>query len=304
MLASCYVDVPAFQYGAPGVETGSLLGGSSVLNGAVTAGATSLTVASATGFVAGPGWLLDGPNSEPITIVSVAGNTLNLTAGTQAAHAAGICAASPGAAGSLADVLVRAAAWAESFCGQGRPGSASDPLLFALARTERHRLPGPHAAIDPAGTLSVRPLHFPLQAVAALTLDWGQGVTWGLDQTQIEPAADGRSFDLPPPAPVLTASGGPVWPRGDLALLRAGPLWLELTYTAGIPAGAVPWDLALGVTLVACHYLSLRENPTGAAERHLGKKAVMSRQRGEGEGASALLTDARRLLMPYRNQPV
>src|SRR5579875_3193298 len=213
-LLSCYVDVPGFVRGAMGVETASLLGGDSVLASAVTQGATSLSVTDGTNFAAGVGWILDGPNSEQIALSGVAGTTLTLSAGVQAAHGAGACVATGGTAGALPDVLVRASAWVEGYCGQGKPGNASDPQLWAQARNERYRLPGPHAVLDPAGVLTVRPLHFPVQAVTALMLDWGQGQTWSLDVTQIEFPESARSFDVPPPIPVVGTTGFLVAPGG------------------------------------------------------------------------------------------
>jgi hypothetical protein len=308
-VVSCYVDVPGFVAGAMGVETASLLGGNSTVASAAAQGATSLVVASGVGFAAGPGWVLDGPNSEAISITAVAGATLTLAVGLQAAHAAGVCVATGGAAGSLADVLVRASAWVEGYCGQGRPGNASDPMLFALSRSERYRLPGPHAVLDPAGVLTVRPLHFPVQSVSALTLDWGQGQTWTLDASQIEFPETARGFDMPPPLPVLGTTGfvGPLGglPRAwsDIALSRAGPIWVACTYTGGLTAGALPYDFVQGVGWVACHFLGYRENPTGAAERRLGKKALVSRLRGDIGDESLLLADAKRALAAYRNQP-
>ncbi len=305
-MTSCYVDAPAFLRGAMGVETASLLGGNSTLATAASAGATSLTAASGTGFAAGLAWMLDGPNSEMVTIISVSGATLALAAGTGFAHSAGVNVASGGAAGNLAEVLVRASGWVERFCGQGRPGNASDPMLFAVARAERCRLPGPHATLDADGVLTVRPLHFPVQSVSSLTLDWGQGQTWSLDATQIEYPNSARSFDLPPPLPVLATSGfiGSL-PRAwnTLMLNRMGPAWVILNYTGGLTQGALPMEFVQAVCWVACHLLGYRENPTGAAERRLGKKALVARLRGESGDQSGLLEDARAVLEAYRNHP-
>jgi hypothetical protein len=309
MALSCYVDVPTFQNGAMGIETASLLGGNSVLASAATQGATSLGVVSGIGFAAGVAWVLDGPNTEIVTVSAVSGTTLTLSAGTLAAHNAGVCVASAGTAGSLPEILVRASGWVEGYCGQGRPGNASDLQLFALTRTERYRLPGPYATIDPAGVLTVRVLHFPLQAVASLVLDWGQGQTWTLDVTQIEFPTSTRSFDVPPPLPIIGSTGVLIAPGGlprawsDIALSRMGPLWVAVSYTGGLTPGALPWDFTQAVCWVACHLLGYRENPTGAAERHLGKKALVNRLRGDKINESALLADAKAVLEAYRNRP-
>jgi hypothetical protein len=52
------------------------------------------------------------------------------------------------------------------------------------------------------------------------------------------------------------------------------------------------------VCWVACPFLGYRENPTGAAERRLGKKALVNRLRGD---ASTLLSDATAFLSAYRD---
>jgi hypothetical protein len=306
MLTSSYLDVPTFQRGAPGVETASLVSGSASLAAAVSAGATSITVTSGTGFAAGLAWIFDGPSTESVTISSVNGATLTLAAGLGAAHSAGVNVASPGSAGSLGDVLVHASAWVEGYCGHGRPGSGSDPMLFALARSETLRLPSSHAMLDPSGVLTVRPMHFPVQSVSALTLDWGQGVTWSLDTTQTKIPSFGRSIDLPAPMPVNGSMPPMAWPPTWETLIRsrAGPLWVEISYTGGLTVGALPWDLVQGVTWIACHLLSVRENPTGAVERVLGKKTLTSRLRGDREETSVWLANARLALEPYRNRPV
>ena len=309
MLLSCYVDVPTFQNGAMGIETASLLGGNSTLASPVLLGATSLGVVNGANFTAGIAWILDGPNSEMVPISSVTGTTLNLSAGTLAAHGVGACVASAGSAGSLPEILVRASGWVEGYCGQGRPGNASDLMLFAQSRSERYRLPGPYAVLDPSGVLTVRVLHFPLQSVTSLVLDWGHGQTWTLDVTQIEFPTSTRSFDMPPPMPVVGTTGVLIAPGGlprawsDIALSRMGPLWVAVSYIGGLTAGALPWEFAQAVCWVAGHLLGYRENPTGAAERRLGKKVVVSRLRGDKINESALLADAKAVLEAYRNRP-
>lgn len=304
MLTSCYVDAPTFVRGAMGVETASLLGGNSALATAVTVGATSLAVSDGTDFAPGPAWIFDGPATEVVTISAVSGATLTVSAPLLAAHAAGVPVASGGTAGALGEILVRASGWVEGFCGQGRPGNASDSLLFAQSRTERYRLPGPHAVIDATGMLTLTPLHFPVQAVASLTLDGGNGQTWALDAAQIELPESARCFNVPAPLPVTGMTGmlGAL-PRswGGIALQRAGPLWVEVTYTGGLTAGALPGDFVQAVCWVACHLLGYRENPTGAAERRLGQKTLVSRLRGDTTDASMLLSDAKAILRAYRN---
>ncbi|MBA3822777.1 MAG: hypothetical protein H0X24_02590 [Ktedonobacterales bacterium] len=310
MVTNCYADVATFIRGAMGIETASLLGGNSTLATAVAAGATSLTVADGTSFAAGACWILDGAASEMVMISTIAGATLTLSAGTPtvAAHGVGASIATSGTQGALAEVLVRASAWVEGYCGQGRPGNASDPGLFALSRTEHHRLPGTRAALGVGGELAVWPLHFPVQSVASLALDWGQGQTWTLDATKIIFTSSARSFDLPPPLPVLTTTGVLVAPGGlprawsDIALSRAGPVWVNLTYQGGLVAGAMPWDFTQAVCWVAAHLLGYRENPTGAAQRQLGKKTLVSRLRGDMGDESTLLADAKGVLEAYRNR--
>ena len=63
---SAYVDVPAYLRAAANQETASLLGLNTTVGGTSVspASTTSLPVASSTGWVSGPLWLLDGPYSE------------------------------------------------------------------------------------------------------------------------------------------------------------------------------------------------------------------------------------------------
>ncbi len=172
---SAYLDVPGYLRAATNQETASLLGLNTALGGATTlaAGAVSLPVASSSGWAAGSLWLLDGPWSEVAQVTGSADSThVTLAApGTRWPHTPGISVSQAGVAGSLAETILRASAWLEGYCQQG---TTADRSLYALSRTEQWGMPGGRAWIDRDVIAVVRPGHFPVQSVSALTLDQGE----------------------------------------------------------------------------------------------------------------------------------
>lgn len=67
-------------------------------------------------------------------------------------------------------------------------------------------------------------------------------------------------------------------------------------------AGSVPWDIQQAAIWVVSDMLSLRANPTGAAEVVMGKLTRTYRQRGDLVGDSILLLRAHDALQPYRSE--
>ncbi len=300
---SAYLDVPTYLRAAANQETASLLGLNTTLGGAGTlaAGATSLPVVSSTGWAAGPVWLLDGPYSEMAQVTGSADGThLTLASpGTQFSHAPGVSVSQAGTSGALAEIILRASAWIETYCQQGSP--TGDRSLFAVSRMERWGMPSSRAWLDRDGVLVVRPGQFPVQSVSALSVELGQGQSISFDVTQIEQASDGRVIEVP----VLLAS--PTNPT-PLALLTAAGLsrarrqWAVVTYVGGITIGAVPYAIQQACIWVASELLSLRRNPTGAASVKLGKGELQQRPREDPTGDSLLLIQAKAALEPYRNR--
>jgi hypothetical protein len=298
---SAYLDVTGYLRSAANQETASLLGLNTTTSGASQpAGTTSLAVAASAGWVAGPAWLLDGASGEVVQVTgSPDGTHLTLAApGTALAHAAGVSVSQAGSAGALAEMIIRASAWIESYCQQGVPGDRS---LFATSRTERWTMPSSRAHLDRDRVLVVRPGHFPVQSVAALSVEFGQGQSLAFDVSQAELPSAGRLVELPyllggspnPGQQALLASGG---------LSRARRQWAVITYTGGFTPGATPFDVQQACAWVVSDFLGYRQNPAGAAEVRLGKKALVARQRGDLIGDSILLLQAKAALESYKER--
>jgi hypothetical protein len=298
---SAYIDVPTYLRAAANQETASLLGLNTTTTGpAQAAGTTSLQVAAATGWAAGAVWILDGPNSEVAQVTgSPDGTHLTLAApGTTFAHAAGVSVSQAGTAGALAEVILRASGWIENYCQQGVPGDRS---LYATTRTERWSMPSSRAHLDRDQVLVVRPGHFPVQSVSALSLELGQGQSLAFDVTQMELPTAGRLVELPY---LLQASPsvGQQMLLESRGLSRAHRQWAVLTYVGGLNAGAVPYDLQQACVWVVSDFLGYRQNPSGAAELRLGKKVVVARLRGDLSGDSILLLQAKAALEAYKER--
>jgi hypothetical protein len=298
---SAYLDVPAYLRATTGQETASLLGLNTTVggSGSVPAGTTALTVASSTGWAAGPLWLLDGPYSEVAQVVAAPDGThLTLAApGTQFAHAPGVSASQSGTAGALAEMLLRASGWIEGYCQQGASGG--DRSLYAVSRTERWSMPSARAALDRDGVLLLRPGQFPVQSLSTLTVELGQGQTLTLDVSQVELPVSGRLVEIP----YLLAN--PASPGQQLLLETAGlsrsrRQWVTVTYLGGITPGAVPYDVQQACVWVTSDLLAQRRNPAGAAAVRQGKFELQARLRGDETGDSILLLHAKAALEPYR----
>ncbi|HEX2349068.1 MAG TPA: hypothetical protein VHI51_11610 [Ktedonobacterales bacterium] len=293
--SSAYLDIGDYLRAATNQETASLLGLNTTLAAGVAAGALTLPVASSVGWAAGPAWLLDGPWAERAQLTGAPdGATLALAApGVTLAHGAGVSISQAGPSGALAEVILRASGWIENYCRQGGPG---DRALFALPRTERWRLPGPRAWLEPDGALAVRAGHFPVQTVTALSVETAPGAALALDVSQVELPSDGRLIELPPSA--LLPSGAIAPPPG---LSRGGKGWLSVTYTGGpVTPGATPYDLRQACIWVVSELLSQRRNPTGAAAVRMGSFELTARPRTDPTGDSLLLIQAKAALQPYR----
>lgn len=288
---SAYLDVPGYLRAATNLETASLVGLSTTLGGGATlaAGAVSVPVAASAGWVAEPLWLLDGPWSEVAQVTGSADSThLTLAApGTRWPHAPGVSVSQAGAAGSLAELILRASAWIEGFCQQG---TATDRSLYALSRTEQWGMPGTRAWIDRDTVAVVRPGHFPVQSVSALTLDQGEVGATMLDVSRAHLPSDGRLIEVP-----LLADVDPL-----LALSRSRRAWISVTYTGGVIPGALPYDLAQACVWITSELLAERRNPTGAARLRQGKFELQARPWGDRSGDSTLLLQAKAALEPYR----
>ncbi len=286
---SAYLDTGEYLRATTSQETASLLGLNTTLTAAVVAGATSLPVLASAGWAAGPLWLLDGPYSEVVQVVTAPDSvTLTLAApGVTQAHAAGVSASQAGASGALAEIILRASAWVENYCRQGAPGSRS---LFAVPRMERWGLPGVRAWREPDGGLTIRPAHFPAQSVSSLTVETFPGVGSAVDVTRIELTASGLLIEVP--AAALASVTLP--PAG------AARQWVTLSYTGGVTPGMVPGELRQALVWVVSDFLAQRRNPSGAAAVRMGRFELQARPRDDPSGDSILLIQAKAALQPWR----
>lgn len=291
-VLSAYVDVGEYLRAATNMETASLLGLATTLTAATQVGATALPVVASVGWVAGPVWLLDGPTSEVAQVVAAPdGATLTLAApGAQYAHAAGVSVSQAGAAGALAEAILRASAWVESYCQQGAPGDRS---LFALPRVERLALPGARAWREPDGALTLRPSRFPVGAVTALAVETAPGASVALDASQVEAPSSARLVELH--ACAMAGSSG--WAAGS----GGGRGWVTLSYSGGLTPGAVPYEVRQACLWVVSDLLAQRRNPTGAAVVRMGRFETQARLRGDAGGDSVLLMRAKEALQPWRS---
>ena len=300
---SAYIDVPAYLRAGANQETASLLGLNTTIGGSATlaAGSTSLPVAASSGWAAGPLWLLDGPYSEVAQVIAAPdGAHLTLAApGTQWPHAPGVSVSQTGTAGALAEIILRASGWIENYCQQG--GSAGDRSLYAVGRTERWGAPSSRAMLDRDDTLALRPGHFPVQSVSALSLESAPGESLSLDVTKIEIASGGRLIEAPYLAAIPSAPGQlAIWEPGQLS--RARRRWVSVTYVGGLTTGAVPYDVQQACVWVVSDLLGQRRNPTGAALVRMGRFELQARPRGDTTGESILMLQAKVALEAYRER--
>ncbi len=286
---SAYLDIGEYLRATTNQETASLLGLNTTLAASVAAGVTALPVVASAGWAAGPLWLLDGPYSETVQVVTAPdGVTLTLAApGVTQAHAAGVSASQAGVSGALAETIVRASAWIENYCRPGAPGSRS---LFALSRVERWGLPGARAWREPDGGLTVRPAHFPAQSVTSLTVEAFPSAAMAVDVTQIELTASGSLIEVPPSALASIA----------LPPVGAARQWVTLGYSGGVTPGAVPGELRQALVWVVSDFLAQRRNPSGAAAVRMGRYELQARPREDPSGDSILLLQAKAALQPWR----
>lgn len=304
---TCYADVPdVLTNGTINVETASLVTGNGTLSGGgCLAGATTINLNAGSAFATSgtfTAWFTDGPQSESVAGASYAGNVVTLPApGTVYAHAGGVSVSSAGTQGCLASVIARASATLENVCKQG-PDGGGDRTLYRKARTDV--LSGPNAfraAFDEVGTLILRPYHFPITAVSAVTVQMGAGQALTLDTTFLTLPDNARRLEIPlaqitgsPPATVSWL--GYRFPR-DVAF------YATLAYTAGPIAGTtldgVPSDIREALYLLVTDTLARRENPIGAAMYKLGDRMFEARLRGDTSGKSLLRLQAEDMLRPY-----
>jgi hypothetical protein len=304
-----YTDVPdVLTNAALSVETASLIGGNATLTSACAAGATSLSVGSGQAFATSgtfTAWILDGPNSESIAGCTYSGSSITVPSpGTTYAHAEGVSVSSAGTQGALASFIRDASAAVETYCRQGPDGG--NRSLWQQSWTET--ISGPYssrAVIDRDGGISLKPYHFPVTAVSSLTVQYGAQSPVTIDRTYLV-LPDAAQIVTVPAAQIIGAiiPGSVGWYGSYLP--RNVSFWATLTYTGGPVAGttldSVPSDIRRATLYLVLDRLSLRINPTGAANLRRGDMSLEARLRGDTSGKSILRIDAEEMLYPYRRK--
>lgn len=301
MLFSVYCDVPDFVNNATAnQETLSVVGLNTTLSSACTLGATTLAITSNANVPATPcmAWLLDGAQSEVVTITATTATTATLLSGTLAAHASGVSLSTAGTNGCLADTITRASAIMEEYCHQGPDNG--DWSLYAQSRTEVYQMPTLRCAFDRDNVLLVRPYHFPVTALTSISIQMGATTPATLNLSNYVIPTGGRAIEVPYAVlqgtfPSAAYIGRP-FPRDMTG-------YATVAYTGGACNGTtfatVPAMLRQVCFLITQDLLSTRRNPTGAAELVLGKMTLTTRLRGDLSGNSTFIIQTLRYLQPW-----
>ena len=283
-LARAIVDAgrKAEAYCRQGPPASSGIPGSAAtaLSVAVAAGATSGTVVAGAGLAAGAALILDGAQSERVTISAVAGNTVTFASGCAYAHGSGA---------TVTGV------------------TNGDRFLYALPRVETYRLATMTAFIDSDTTLTLMPYHFPVASVTSMALQLGTLTGNAVSLSALTLPDEGRLIMVPY---VSWANGNPQNQWIPNPLLRDPNIWLTLSYTAGPIALAnssvaqllvVPDDIKRAVYYLTMSTLAYRSNPLGAASVRQGDTQRQYELRGnQKQQSNLLIKEASDALDPYR----
>jgi hypothetical protein len=282
ILDACRKAETFCRQGPAGVT--GLTGGNAtaLIAGPYSVGATSFTVQSGAGLTAGSARILDGANSELVTISGVSGTTVTLASpGLAFAHSAG------------ATITM---------------APTGDRTLYALPRSETYRLATMTAHIDSDQTLVVSPYHFPVASVTSALLQLGTWTGNAVDLSNMVLPDDGRMLMVPF---VSWSNSNPLNQWLPNPALRDPNLWLKLSYTAGPTPLAfggtpqlllVPDDIKRAVYWYTMSVLAFRQNPLGAASVRMGDVQHQFELRGgnQKQQSSLLIKEAEGLLAPYR----
>lgn len=284
-----YITPIEYTRAPSGQETTSLTGNLVHLSGAVIAGATSLPVATVL-TVALNAYdmvtLFDGSNSEAVQVTAGAaiGASSISVAPTQFAHATGTVVCSDGRLGSLSQAIEVASATVESICQQS---------LLQQAYTETYNLRSMDASVTNDNVLSIRPKHFPVSAVSALSVFLQNGSAVSMDVTQVVLDARARLVTVPNARPYGIGTALSV------AVGQQTPGYVTMGYTAGFAYAQLPMEVKQAAIWLTSDVLSDRLNPTGAADLQLGQRHAATYLRGDFSGQSALYKRAEQRLQPF-----
>lgn len=301
-----YTDVMTFKARTFGIPTPGLIGVNTRLQSGIAAGVSSLPVVSSAKITqAGDNiYILDGPNTEVIpsslTTPAPDANHIALSAPTAFTHAAGINVSSPGSKTpqALAELLIRASGMMEDYC---RQGNLTDHGLFQKSRALNIELDTPWALVDVDYNVVFRPLWIPVTSIASASVLSSDGNITPLDITNAVYDAGQQRVTFPRSQ---ASSGTQFIPGSNLEgfyLERGMKGWLQVTFTSGVTASAVPNSLVEACTLFTMELLGFAQNPAGAAEVRRGDAQTMFRQRGDVKNSDGIYANnARALLDEWR----
>lgn len=306
-MISTYIDYLTYSRSNTGIVTSALVGNSLRLSSSVAAGATTLPVMPASGGTGSTAdvlmfsqlYIFDGASSEIVTVGAdatfPATSVTLLAPGCVYAHAQYVLCCSDGAQGSLATAIFEASRWLEDITHQS--------LYAATYTNEILSMPGMRASIGNQSNLMFRPMHFPITALSALSIQWGgTSAAFSYDATQAVIDSQQRTVNVTNLIQLPGGSAPPTSPWPGQPLARSANASVTITYAAGFAASALPWAVTRAATLLTNAVLSLSSNAIGADQIRQGKREVVFTMRGDISGESLLLKQAAMLLSVYTQQ--
>jgi hypothetical protein len=293
-MANTYITPFEYKRATTGQEITSLLGNLLRLSSGVSAAGVSLPVTPNTTVnlaVNDPVWIFDGVSSEMVTVTATTNAGASSIPVTALAynHAGSTALCSDGTNGSLGQAIESASIEVENICRQ--------PLLQATY-TEELQLRTMAASINSDGALAIRPRHFPVQSISALSLGADVATMLSYDATQAIIPSNQRRITVP----TLLGAGG----SSSNSLVNILPPfrqtsagYVQFTYVAGFTYASLPWDIKQACIWLTSNLLSDRINPTGSAEQSMGQIKYTAFLRGDTSGESALYKKAIAKLVPY-----
>ncbi len=245
--------------------------------------------------------IYDGLSTETVQVglvgASIGATSIPLLgAGCQFAHAQYTPCSSPGTLGDMGQGILEASRWLEDITHQS---------LFQTTYTnEILAMPSMRASIGNQSNLRFRPMHYPVTALSALSIQWG-GTSTALSYDPTQATIDGqqRTVSVTSLIQLPGGSGPPTSPWPGQPFDRSAEAIVTISYTAGYAASAMPYAVSRACALLCNEVLAgLQENPIGSDSIKQGDRMVTFTLRGDLSGDSLLVKQATKLLMPYTMQ--
>ena len=293
-MSVSYISWVDYTLSPEGLEYASLLGNACYLSSAVTAGAISLPVTPGTtvnlNFL-DKITIYDGLSTEQVMVASTtnagASSIPLMAPGLQYAHAQYTPCSSKGTLGDLGSEILKASGWLENITKQS---------LWNTTQTETLRMPSMRASIDNPQVLTFRTKQYPIAAINSLFIGTNLSTLQQYDQTQA--IIDANEL-VTVPQLIATGSGSSTYSIVQSQVNRRMNAYLQVNYTAGYTASAMPSDVKDAAILLTSSLLSRRDNPIGADSVKEGQGQIVATLRGDQSGDSLLVKNAKFLLSNY-----